>query len=214
DDGLVGHVVVRAPGGGVVYDARPTDRFESYDARWCGDLDGDGDPELAITHSSGGAHCCTTEIVVTLAARPTLRLRYEAGNAGGLRPAELDGAPPFELLSSDDALTELDDVPFALAKELPVVFALDRGRYVRRTARFPSLLLRARAAAERDLAACGDDAPCRLASLDEIAGLGVLLGDAQAARRRLSLSPEAARSFDDAARALQVILRRRGEPLP
>ncbi len=209
-----GRVSVTNAAGATVFEARPSDPMETIDVAWCGDLDGDGKPELALFKTSGGAHCCRTDVVITLGDHPIERLRVEAGNAGGLRPEDLDGDGQLELISSDDALAELGDVPYAFAPELPIVFALEGGRWIRRTTHFKANLSDQRRAAQRDLDACSGDATCQLAWAEKIAGLSLLLGDWSDAAARLALPPDVIRTTSAAAPRLAKILRARGELLP
>jgi hypothetical protein len=209
-----GRVSVTNAAGATVFEARPTDPHETVDVAWCGDVDGDGKPELAIFKTSGGAHCCRTDLLITLDDRPVERLRSEGGNAGGLRAEDLDGDGKLELLSTDDALAELGDVPYAFTLFLPVVFELEGARWIRRTPRFKVYLADERRAAQRDLDACNGDATCQLAWAEKIAGLSLLLGDWSDAATRLALPPEVMRTTSAAAPRLAKLLRARGEPLP
>jgi hypothetical protein len=212
DDGRVS--VTDARGATVLLFA-PSDALETVDAAWCGDVDGDDRPELAIFKTSGGAHCCRTDSLFTLADHPIERLRFEAGNAGGLRAEDVDGDGKLELVSADDALAEIGDVPYAFTLFLPVVFARDaRGAWTRSTPRFKAYLAGERRAAQRDLDACNGDATCQLAWAEKIAGLSVLLGDWADSSTRLALPADLMRTTMAAAARLSKILRARGEPLP
>jgi hypothetical protein len=187
---------------------------ETIDVAWCADVDGDGRPELAYFKYSGGAHCCRTDVVVTLDDRTVERLRYEAGSGGGLRMMDVDGDGALELVSHDDAVLELDDLPYVAAPLLPVVFAREGERYVRRTTRFRKYLSEARRDAETDLAGCEKDPACEIGRAEAVLGLSLLLGDWHDASKRMSLEPDARRTVMAAAPRLAKILRTRGELLP
>lgn len=83
-------VVVRDEQGRRVYEARGR-RYQlggpgEPEARMallvdsCGDLTGDGVPELVMTESTVGAHCCYTHYVVSLTATPRRLLMWEKGD--------------------------------------------------------------------------------------------------------------------------------------
>ena len=217
DDGEDGAISVTDARRVTVFDARPSQPLETIDVAWCGDIDGDGRPELAFFKTAGGAHCCRTDVVITLDAHPIERLRSEGGNAGGLRAEDVDGDGKLELVSSDDALAERGDVPYAFTLFLPVVFAIEArsgGRWVRSTSRFKAYLGGERRAAQRDLDACNGDATCQLAWAEKIAGVSVLIGDWSDAAAHLTLTPELMRTTSAAAPRIAQILRARGELVP
>ena len=70
DDELRHYVRLRADDGRYVGRIVPAERIGHAAAEWCFDLTGDGVPELLVTESSGGAHCCHTFRVLALGATP------------------------------------------------------------------------------------------------------------------------------------------------
>jgi hypothetical protein len=208
-DGLLGDVRVLGPGGVIAYQAKPKDAVEQYDAHWCLDLDGNGSPELSMSRYTGGAHCCTIESILSLGATVTTLLEYDARNAAGLVPQNVDRKGPFELVGADDVLTEVSDVAYALSPFLPVVFALEKGHYVRRTAHYPEFLRARRDEATSELTACEGDVGCAIGRAEGVLGLSLLLGDWPAVRDKLGLSGEAAKHVEATSKRLGPKLRRR-----
>lgn len=118
----------------VVLSVEGGDEFEQLLPLWCGDLTGDGRPELGLEIFTGGAHCCFTLRVDTLDG-PTL-LDRDLGNAGGPEPDRLDEEGALEIVTQSDVLAYFD-LPFAASPFLPLVFAYDDGRYVEATPDYP-----------------------------------------------------------------------------
>jgi hypothetical protein len=113
----------------------------------CGDLTGDGVPEIVMTESTIGAHCCYTHYVVSLTSTPRRLLMWEKGDGGfGLRPERLKPGPavqlvsthlvypPFDVDAGDPALT------YAGIPGYPIVFDLVDGAYAPRTFLFRDAL--------------------------------------------------------------------------
>ena len=130
-----------------VYEAHGR-HFESIDADlsldFCGDLTGDGVPEIVMTESTMGAHCCYTRYVVSLTTPTKRLLMWEKGDAGtrilpvkygAVRDYQLGDLavvwPPFDPEKGDPVLS------YASAPLVPVVFALSGGQYKLMTLAFP-----------------------------------------------------------------------------
>jgi len=184
----LGHVRVLGAKGKVAYDARSSTGIDAYDVGWCFDLTRDGVPELEITHHSGGAHCCHRTIVLSLVApRPIVLLDVDMGDGDVLSPADIDKQGAYELLGSSDALVSEGTMAYALTRLLPVVFALEGGRYVRSTRHFPARLRAERDEAVNGLAACEADEECLRGAGEYLLGLGLLIGDWDTQKLRLPL---------------------------
>jgi hypothetical protein len=136
-------VVVRDEQGRRVYEARGR-RYQAGgpgepEARMallvdsCGDLTGDGVPEIVMTESTVGAHCCYTHYVVSLTPTPRRLLMWEKGDGGfGLRPERLKPGPawqlvsthlvypPFDVDAGDPALSYAGIPGYLIAAHLPV----------------------------------------------------------------------------------------------
>lgn len=112
---------------------------------FCGDMTGDGIPELVFSEKTMGAHCCYTRYVVSM-TEPTKRLlMWEKGDGGTeVRPVKYtSGAawqledrlvfwPPFKVDQGDPVLS------YATAPVIPVVFSLVNGEYVMASLSFPA----------------------------------------------------------------------------
>jgi hypothetical protein len=144
-------VRVRAANGKVVYEAHGrtekagTDTMhQTLGASFCGDLTGDGVPELVMIESSMGAHCCYTYYVVSLTTQPKRILMWQKGDAATpFRPVkyrpgpawQLQGYfvfwPPFDTEKGDPVLS------YASAPVVPVVLTLVNGAYALTSLSFP-----------------------------------------------------------------------------
>ncbi|MFT3763959.1 MAG: hypothetical protein QM820_00300 [Minicystis sp.] len=156
--GQLGFVRVKGPNGKVVYEAHGrtekagTDTFkQTLGANFCGDLTGDGVPEVVMTESSMGAHCCYTYYVVSLTTPPKRILMWEKGDAGTrfvpvkYRPGaawQLQGWvvfwPPFNPEAGDPVLS------YASAPVIPAVLSLVSGGYALTSLSFPEAYRRDR----------------------------------------------------------------------
>lgn len=115
--------------------------FTMINVDWCFDLNGDGQPELSVSDYSGGAHCCTSQVIYTFnAGKIEPYLLFEAGNAGPLLPQELDGAAPIELTGFDDRFAYYDDLAYAVSPTLVIVYAYEDGEHVEATKDFPDVV--------------------------------------------------------------------------
>jgi hypothetical protein len=115
---------------------------------WCGDLTGDGVPEIMLSESSMGAHCCYTYYLVSLTKPAKTLLMWEKGDGGfGMLPQKLnDGKawqvtslhmvwPPFDAEKGDPVIIGYAGAPF-----FPIVFDYVGGQYIKRTLSFGSFL--------------------------------------------------------------------------
>jgi hypothetical protein len=207
-------VRVRAAGGKVVYEAHGrtekagTDTMhQTLGANYCGDLTGDGVPELVMTESSMGAHCCYTYYVVSLTTPPKRILMWQKGDAAtSFRPVKYRPGPAWQLQGYFvfwPPFTEAGDpvLSYASAPVVPVVLTLVNGAYALTSLSFPEAYrkdrdeLRARCGVDPylsadacdlygwlDAVAIGDWAQERSKIKD--AGLGQALDKRAAATRR------------------------------
>ena len=118
---------------------------------FCGDLTGDGVPELVMTEHTMGAHCCYTRYVVSLTAPPKRILMWEKGDSGtDIRPVKLRPGPtwqltdlvvmwpPFDTNKGDPVLS------FASAPLVPVVFSFTGGELKLTSLSFPEIYRKSR----------------------------------------------------------------------
>jgi hypothetical protein len=189
------HVRLRDPAGKVVGRIVPAVNFGQAAAEWCFDLTGDGVPELLVTESSGGAHCCGTYRVISLGPTPELLLDFAAGEGLIEGAQNLDGKGAFELVGRDDLLLdEASSSPSAGAYLVPIVFAYEKGKYVRRTRRFKKFLEQERAELE---ASYREEEPSGVTT--DPSGwmaLSVLIGDWAKVKGRLPMDPASRAWFD------------------
>lgn len=111
---------------------------------FCGDMTGDGIPEIVFSERTMGAHCCYTRYVVSLTDPPKRLLMWEKGDGGtDIRPVKYTQGslwqledrlvfwPPFNVEKGDPALS------YASAPLIPVVFSLVNGEFVMASLSFP-----------------------------------------------------------------------------
>ena len=117
---------------------------QSLWAVFCGDLTGDGIPELAMTESSGGAHCCYTHYVVSLSTPPKRLLMWEKGDANTpLVPVKLRAGAGWQLEASVviwppfDSDREEPLLCYATAPVVPAFLSLEGGTYALTSLSFP-----------------------------------------------------------------------------
>ncbi|HWG85973.1 MAG TPA: hypothetical protein VNT60_10900, partial [Deinococcales bacterium] len=110
---------------------------------FCQDITNDGHPEALIGTFSGGAHCCFTQHLWSLAPQPRKLLELHTGDAPTMTPRQLDGRGPLELVTYDGRFAYAYGLSFAASPFLPVVYSLKGGRYVNDTRSFPGVLLNA-----------------------------------------------------------------------
>jgi hypothetical protein len=195
DDELSHYVRLRAADGRYIGRIVPAERIGHAAAEWCFDLTGDGVPELLVTESSGGAHCCHTFRVLSLGTTPQILLEFAAGNAWLEGPENLDGKGPYELVGRDDFLTrDASASSYAGTYFVPIVFVLENGKYVRRTRRFKKFLER-----EREELAADYRAEDPSGMTDDPSGwmaLSLLVGDWEKAKAQLPIQPSSRAWFD------------------
>jgi hypothetical protein len=189
------HVRLRDAGGNVVGRIVPEVNFGHAVAEWCFDLTGDGVPELLVSESSGGAHCCGTYRVISLGPKPQLLLDFDAGDGLIEGAQNLDGKGAFELIGRDDLLVEEGSAsPFAGTYLVPIVFSFEGGKYVRKTRRFKKFLEQERTEVE---ASYREEDPS--GKTDDPSGwmaLSVLIGDWAKVKGRLPIQPSSRAWFD------------------
>jgi hypothetical protein len=165
-------VKVTGPTGAKVYEAHgrryrldaTTQLTMDLSLEFCGDLTGDGVPELLLTERTMGAHCCYTHYAISMTSPSKRLLMWEKGDAGTpvvpvrYRPGaawQLEGLvvfwPPFNAGKGDPVLS------YASAPLLPVVFSLSGGQYQLASLSFPEAYLRHRTAT---WAACTGPGDC------------------------------------------------------
>jgi len=100
------------------------------------DLDGDGEPEVMVSLSSGGAYCCTWWRLYRYRGGryfPQLRWWGDINAVPALR--DLDGDKRIELVSVDDRFSRL--APHVAAAYPIQIWRYDRGRFANVTRRYP-----------------------------------------------------------------------------
>lgn len=199
-------VSVVAPSGGSIQTFKPAAPSESFSVPWCADVTGDGNPELTILFSSGGAHCCFTTTVLSLGPRLSTLLVWEGGNVSDLQPRELDGHMPFELVGLDDRLAYYGGLPFAVSSFIPIVFSYRDGKYVRATREFPSVLREDRAEGARGVSACQGDEFCLQGTGLHLLADSLLLGDWDTYKGTVPLPPSVTAWLDQQRSAVQKVL--------
>lgn len=128
------------------------------------DINGDGRPDLVLEGYSGGAHCCWTYWIVSLAPSP--RLAGKIFNETTLRFQDLEGDGKTEIVTRDGAFDYFDGLSHAYAPMPTVVLRLEGRRLIDASARFwkeyeqqigearanlnPELLRRFRSGADKD----------------------------------------------------------------
>ena len=113
------------------------------DAVTARDLDGDGDPEVLIDLTTGGAHCCTITRILRWDGARYLTIDHMWGN-GFYSADDLDGDGTVELVTSDDRFAFLYG-SYASSIRPVQVWSLQAGRVVDVTRAFPALVREDRA---------------------------------------------------------------------
>ncbi len=138
-------------------------------ASLCGDLTGDGVPELVLTERTIGAHCCYTHYVATLSSPSKLIWTWEKGDSGNaVRPLKLKPGKAWQLVSVDLVWPpfKVDEgdpaVSYAGVPGFPIVFDLVGGQYQKRTFAFLEGLKEERDAQRARCAARSDCEPDEL----------------------------------------------------
>lgn len=130
-------VRVLSPGGKLVFQTS----FESdetfkviFNEATGKDINGDGRPDLVLEGYSGGAHCCWTYWIVSLAPSP--RLAGKIFNETTLRFQDLDGDGRIEIATRDGAFDYFDGLSHAYAPMPAVMLHLESRRLIDVSARF------------------------------------------------------------------------------
>ncbi|GAA5503466.1 hypothetical protein Dxin01_03224 [Deinococcus xinjiangensis] len=108
----------------------------------CGDITGDGIPEVVLMQFSGGAHCCATHSVYSLTTPPRRILETFTGHGDSLEVEQLDGRGPKEIVNTDWRFAYDLGMSFADSPALPRIYSLVGGQYVENTRAFPAWLLK------------------------------------------------------------------------
>jgi len=161
------------------------------------DITGDGLAELVVTKHTGGAHCCESTTIYSVAAAATAILSVSTGNCPGqLVDLDDDGVPEFR--TCDDTVAYAF-CSFALSPMPTVVFAYDkaRGAYALATPRYvkaPIQLQESIAAARKAMEQNpGDASVARCTALGPSLSLiyAGRVGEGRALLRRLYTRPDA-----------------------
>lgn len=148
-------LTVTAPDGTKVIDWSGQYGDEYAEVYWCRDVNGDGLPEIGYGISNGGHECCLTIVVWRLGGAGGELLRnVQSTYAAVLRPVQLDGAGPLELVTSDHRLDYWGNLSSLWNSPFPLIFAYRGGRYVEATKDFPAYLKADRKKAVKALLAC------------------------------------------------------------
>jgi hypothetical protein len=159
-------------------------------APWCGDLTGDGIPEIFLAESTMGAHCCHTYYLVSLTRPTKTLLMWEKGDGGfGMTPKKLKPGkawqvvsydliePPFNGEEGDPVIAGYAGIP-----SYPIIFDFVGGEYKRRTLAFPEALVDMRRKMRED---CGKDKSCDDLVLFDW-GYSLMIGDWDKERRAIT----------------------------
>jgi hypothetical protein len=168
-------------------------------AGWCGDLTGDGIPEVFLAEWSMGAHCCHTYYLVSLTRPSKTLLMWEKGDGGfGMTPKKLKPGkawqvvsyeliePPFDANQGDPTIAGYAGIP-----SYPIIFDWDGQAYRKRTLSFTGALVQMRKEMREECAAnrsCDD-----LVFFDW--GYSLMIGDWP--KQRAAITDEALRQVLD-----------------
>ena len=157
----------------------------------CGDVTGDGVPTLMVETYTGGANCCFVYDLYALTSTLPSLLHWEARKGGIQTFALLNNKPPYQIVGVDDRLADLGLLPMYATPELPVVFTLRNGQYVRATQEFPQVLRDNLTEAQQAIPTCDQDEICERSQAVRAYALGYWLGDETAtlASLKTALSP-------------------------
>jgi hypothetical protein len=157
----------------------------------CGALAGDSAPSLLVESYTGGANCCFVYDLYALTPTLPSLLHWEARKGGIQTFAMLNGQPPYQIVGVDDRLADLDLLPRYATPELPVVFTLRAGQYVRATQEFPQVLRDSLTEAMQAIPTCNQDEICERSQAVRAYALGHWLGEdtATLANLKAALSP-------------------------
>jgi|GEM_PF-3263342 len=215
-------VVVTDKSGKKVYEAhgrRHTDEGMDYRdalvADICGDLTGDGIPEIILTERSMGAHCCYTHYVVSMTRPPSRILMWEKGDSGdGIFPIKLGKGRSYQLMSYDRIFPPFNGaagepaVSYAWVPAYPIIFELVGSEYKARTFLFGDALREMR---EKNRAECKGQSGCEPSELYEW-GIGLIVGDWDQQKASIVPDEETRKAFDRRSGEMRAIMRKRLGP--
>lgn len=163
-------------------------KLRELTASACGDVTGDGVPELLLTEKTMGAHCCYTHYVTSMTSPTQLIMAWEKGDSGdGVWPVKLKPGPVWQIQSvtlvSPPFDVEAGDppVPYAYVPGFPIIFDLVSGQYQKRTFAFLDVLRKER---DQDRAACITRPNCESNHLYEW-GMALMLGEWEAQKEQI-----------------------------
>lgn len=215
-------VVVNDKAGKKVYEAHGRldtiegDKFRrSLVVDICGDLTGDGIPEIIMTERTMGAHCCYTHYVVSLTNPSSRLLMWEKGDSGdGLVPIKLGKGKSYQLISYDRIFPPFKGekgeppVSYADVPGYPILFELVGSEYKARTFLFTDAL---RGMREKGRAECKTQPGCEISELYEW-GLALIIGDWDQQKATILPDPEDRKVFDRRSAEMRSLLRHRLGP--
>jgi hypothetical protein len=168
-------ITVLTADGNLVVELKNDEPFTNVGVDWCYDVNADGNPELSVYTFSGGAHCCITQAIYSFAAaKSSLFLLYQAGNAGSLTPKELDGKPPIELTGFDDRLAYFGGISYAASPTLVTVYAGRDGKYVEATKDFKPVIEQYRSQLVSQFRTCESQPADQRFQCQQGLGLGIM----------------------------------------
>jgi hypothetical protein len=185
--GPLGALQIRQPDGTLVAQLRPSIGIDSYFPSACVDLTGDGSVELVVSYSTGGAHCCHTDVVLELVEPPRVLLAMDMDDGGYAFPMKLRPGKSYQLVSRDMVLAGAGlAAHYAGVPGFPKVLDWNGQRFVDRTRRFPAFVAAERAATLKELRCEPDDPMCLEVLGAFVAATSRLVGDWPQQRARLA----------------------------
>lgn len=179
-------------------------------ASLCGDLTGDGIPELMLTERTEGAHCCYTYYVASLTKPSKLIMTWDKGDSGnGFWPVKLKPGkawqiesidlvwPPFKVEEGDPS------VAYAGVPGFPIVFDLVGGTYQKKTFAFIDALKKER---DEERAKCAKRADCEPYVLSDW-GMAVMFDEWDAEKDELVPEADLRQQLDKRAKEMKQRLR-------
>ncbi len=102
------------------------------------EMNGRGAPELHLSATSGGAHCCVTDYYFTHDGGAVRNLLIMEGANGGVNgEKDLNGDGYKEIILANDALAYFGGNPYAATPWMTMIVGWNGRRYVDQTRRFP-----------------------------------------------------------------------------
>jgi hypothetical protein len=177
----------------------------------CGDLTGDGIPELILTERTMGAHCCYTHYIVSLTKPAKRLLMWEKGDSGdGMLPIRFSKSGPWQVISYARIYPPFDPekgepaMVYAGVPGYPIIFDYAGGEYKARTFAFREGL---RSMRQEDRAACATRPDCEPSPFYEW-GLALIIGDWETEKAKLIPDAEERKPFERRAKEFTAALRR------